>query len=66
MYQVYIVDDAVLTRKALVMTIPWNQWGCEVVGAADVTFGSPYGYFSTVNFNDNTNEVVTLWLFLFL
>ena len=35
MYQVYIVDDAVLTRKALVMTIPWNQWGCEVVGAAD-------------------------------
>lgn len=32
MYQVYIVDDAVLTRKALVMTMPWDQWGCVVVG----------------------------------
>lgn len=35
MYQVYIVDDAVLTRKALVMTMPWDQWGCVVVGSAD-------------------------------
>ena len=35
MYQVYIVDDAVLTRKALVMTVPWEQWDCVVVGSAD-------------------------------
>ncbi|WP_276952811.1 response regulator transcription factor [Enterocloster lavalensis] len=35
MYQVYIVDDAVLTRKALVMTMPWDRWGCVVVGSAD-------------------------------
>lgn len=35
MDRVYIVDDAVLTRKALVMTMPWDQWGCVVVGSAD-------------------------------
>lgn len=35
MNRVYIVDDAVLTRKALVMTMPWDQWGCVVVGSAD-------------------------------
>ncbi len=35
MFQVYIVDDAVLTRKALVMTMPWDQWECVVVGSAD-------------------------------
>ena len=35
MYQVYIVDDAVLTRKALVMTMPCDQWGCVVVGSPD-------------------------------
>lgn len=35
MYQVYIVDDAVLTRKALVLTVPWDQWDCVVVGAGE-------------------------------
>lgn len=35
MLQVYIADDAVLTRKALVMTVPWEQWGCVVVGSAE-------------------------------
>lgn len=35
MLQVYIVDDAVLTRKALVMTMPWDRWGCVVIGAAE-------------------------------
>ena len=24
-----------MTRKALVMTMPWDQWGCVVVGSAD-------------------------------
>lgn len=35
MYQVYIVDDAVLTRKALVLTVPWDQWNCVIVGSCD-------------------------------
>lgn len=35
MYQVYIVDDAVLTRKALALTVPWDQWDCVVVGTGE-------------------------------
>lgn len=35
MYKVYIVDDAVLVRKELVFTTPWEQLNCMVVGQAE-------------------------------
>lgn len=34
MYKVYIVDDAVLVRKEIVLTTPWEALNCMVVGEA--------------------------------
>lgn len=34
MYKVFIVDDAVLVRKELVLTTPWESLNCTVVGQA--------------------------------
>jgi len=33
-YKVYIVDDAALVRKELVLTTPWESLNCSVVGQA--------------------------------
>ena len=35
MYKVYVVDDAALVRKEIVLTTPWNALGCIVVGQAE-------------------------------
>lgn len=35
MYKVYVVDDAVLVRKEIVLTTPWDELGCVVVGEAE-------------------------------
>lgn len=35
MYRVYIADDAALVRKELVLTTPWDELGCVVVGQAE-------------------------------
>lgn len=35
MYKVYIVDDAALVRKELVLTTPWETLDCMVVGQAE-------------------------------
>lgn len=35
MYRVFIADDAVLVRKELVLTTPWEELGCVVVGQAE-------------------------------
>jgi two-component system response regulator YesN len=32
MYKVYIIDDAILVRKELVLTVPWESLNCNVVG----------------------------------
>lgn len=34
MYKVYILDDSVLVRKELVLTIPWESLDCTVIGQA--------------------------------
>ena len=34
MYKVYVVDDAALVRKEIVLTTPWKQVDCVVVGQA--------------------------------
>lgn len=35
MYRVFIVDDAALVRKELVLTTPWEELGCVVIGQAE-------------------------------
>lgn len=35
MYRVFIADDAALVRKELVLTTPWEEWGCVVIGQAE-------------------------------